>query len=209
MTKARIIFKHIKAVLFDLDGVLIDSYSGWFRLFNDALEHFGFEQITERTFRKHWGQSTEEDVRIFMPGKTVDQVRTYFQKHFPQYLSYLKLNPMAMRTLHALSELGLKLACVTNSHRKIVLEILDIYHLTEYFDVILTVDDVKNPKPAPDILLKACRLLGVELYQALFIGDTLIDKKAGHSAGLFFVGYRIKADRTVDNLSDFYNLLAE
>ena len=154
MTKARIIFKDIKAVLFDLDGVLIDSYSGWFRLFNDALKHFGFEQITERTFRKHWGQSTEEDVRIFMPGKTVDQVRTYFEKHFPQYLSYLKLNPMAIRTLHALRELGLKLACVTNSHRKIVLEIFDIHHLTGYFDVILTVDDVKNPKPAPDILLK-------------------------------------------------------
>lgn len=209
MTKARMIFKDIEAVLFDLDGVLIDSYSGWFRLFNDALKHFGFEQITERTFRKHWGQSTEEDVRIFMPGKTVDQVRTYFEKHFPQYLSYLKVNPMAMRTLHALSELGLKLACVTNSHRKIVLEILGIYHLAGYFDVILTVDDVKKPKPAPDILLKACRLLGVELNQALFIGDTLIDKKAGDRAGLFFVGYRIKADRTVDNLSDFYNLLAE
>jgi len=208
MTKARIIFKNIKAVLFDLDGVLIDSYPGWFRLFNDALNHFGFEQITEMTFRKHWGQSTEEDVRIFMPGKTVDQVRTYFQKHFPQYLSYLKVNPMAMRTLHALSELGLKLACVTNSHRKIVLEILDIYRLAGYFEIILTVDDVKNPKPAPDILLEACRLLGVELNQALFIGDTLIDKKAGDRAGLFFVGYRIKADTTVDKLSDFYNLLA-
>ena len=209
MTKARIIFKDIKAVLFDLDGVLIDSYSGWFRLFNDALKHFGFEQITERTFHKHWGQSTEEDVRIFMPGKTVDQVRTYFQGHFPQYLSYLKINPMAIRTLHALSELGLKLACVTNSHRKIVLETLDVHHLAGYFEVILTVDDVKNPKPAPDILLKACRLLGVELNQALFIGDTLIDKKAGDRAGLFFVGYRIKADTTVNNLSDFYNLLAE
>jgi len=209
MTEARIIFKDVKAVLFDLDGVLIDSYSGWFRLFNDALKHFGFEQITERTFRKHWGQSTEEDVRIFMPGKTVDQVRTYFQKHFPQYLFYLKINPMAMRTLHALSELGLKLACVTNSHRKIVLEILGIYHLAGYFDVILTVDDVKKPKPAPDILLEAYRLLKVELNQSLFIGDTLIDKKAGDRAGVAFVGYRIRADTTVDNLSDFYDLLAK
>ena len=208
MTKARIIFKDIKAVLFDLDGVLIDSYAGWFRLFNDALKHFGFEQITERTFRKHWGQSTEEDVRIFMPGKTVDQVRTYFEKYFPQYLSYLKVNPTAMRILHALSELGLKLACVTNSHRKIVLETLNIHQLAGYFKVILTADDVKNPKPAPDILLKACRLLKVELNQALFIGDTLTDKKAGDRAGLFFVGYGIKTDTTVDNLSDFYDLLA-
>ena len=191
------IFKNIKAVLFDLDGVLIDSYSGWFRLFNDALKHFGFQQITERTFRKHWGQSTEEDIRIFMPGKTVDQVRTYFQEYFPQYLFFLKVNPMAIRTLHALSELGLKLACVTNSHRKIVLETLNIHQLAGYFEVILTADDVKKPKPAPDILSKACRLLGVESNQALFIGDTLTDKKAGHRAGVFFVGYRIKAETTV------------
>jgi HAD superfamily hydrolase (TIGR01509 family) len=207
MSLKKINLRNIRAILFDLDGVLIDSYPGWFRLFNDALSYFGFDQITEKTFRKHWGQSTAEDVRIFMPGKTVDQVRIYFQEHFLQYLSYLKVNPLAIKTLRALSESGLKLACVTNSHRDIVLEILATYHLDQYFEVILTADDVKNPKPAPDILLEACRLLGVQSNQALFIGDTPTDKKAGSAAGCLFIGYRSPADITVEDMSDFYKLL--
>jgi len=207
MSLKKINLKNIRAILFDLDGVLIDSYPGWFRLFNDTLNHFGFDQITEKTFRKHWGQSTEENVRIFMPGKTVDQVRIYFQEHFLQYLSYLKVNPLAIKTLRALSESGLKLACVTNSHRDIVLEILATHHLNQYFEVILTADDVKNPKPAPDILLEACRLLGVQSKQALFIGDTPTDRKAGAAAGCLFIGYRCPADITVEDMSDVYNLL--
>ncbi|MGB3340337.1 MAG: HAD family hydrolase [bacterium] len=198
---------HIKAVLFDLDGVLIDSYPGWYLLFNDALRHFGFNQISEETFRRHWGQSTREDVRIFMPGRTVEEVRAYFQSHFANYLSYLELTPSAQKTLRSLLRANIELACVTNSHRDITRQILTVYQIDKYFKIVITADDVKRPKPAPDMLLEVFKLLKIRPGQALFIGDTQSDKQAGAAAGCLFVGYKLNAVLTVDHLDDLYNLL--
>lgn len=192
----------IKAVCFDLDGVLIESYSVWYLLFNDALKYFGFQPITERTFRKHWGQSTEEDVRIFMPGRTVDEVRSYFQTHFHDYLTDIKVDPLAHRTLQALRRLDMALACLTNSHRDITEQILMTHQLDKYFNVVITADDVDKPKPAPDMLLSACEYLKVRPDQILFVGDTQSDKEAGISAGCLFVGYRLNADIIINSLKD-------
>jgi len=200
-------FAHIKAVLFDLDGVLIDSYPGWYLLFNNALKHFGFKQISEPTFRKHWGQSTEEDVRIFMPGRTVEEVRAFFQKNFAVYLPDIKINPSASKILEALLRLNVELACVTNSHRDITRQTLAIHGLDKYFKIVITADDVKKPKPAPDMLWVACRLLKVKPEQALFIGDTPSDKQAGAAAGCLFVGYKLKADIMIDDIYDLYTIL--
>jgi HAD superfamily hydrolase (TIGR01509 family) len=198
---------NIKAVLFDLDGVLIDSYLGWYLLFNDALRHFGFTQISEETFRRHWGQSTEDDVRIFMRGRTVEEVRAFFQTHFVNYLSDFKINPSAQKTLKALLRSNIKLACVTNSHRDIARQILTVHQLDKYFKIVVTADDVKRPKPAPDMLFEVFRLLKIRPGQALFIGDTQSDKQAGAAAGCLFVGYKLNAVLTVDRLDDLYNLL--
>ena len=192
----------IKAVCFDLDGVLVDSYSGWFLLFNDALRYFGFQPITEKTFRKHWGQSTEEDVRIFMPGRTVDEVRSYFQAHFCEYLNDIKIDPLAHSTLQCLVRRGMTLACLTNSHRNITEQILITHRLDRYFSIVITADDVDNPKPAPDMLLSACAYLKVRPDQILFIGDTQSDKQAGASAGCLFIGYRLNAEIAIDSLKD-------
>jgi HAD superfamily hydrolase (TIGR01509 family) len=197
----------IKAVLFDLDGVLIDSYNVWFLLFNDTLKHFGFRQISEVTFREHWGQSTKDDVRIFMPGRTVEEVRSFFQTNFANYLSDLEINPSAQKTLKTLLRLNIELACVTNSHRDITQQILAVYCLDRYFKAVITADDVKRPKPAPDMLLDACRSLKVLPEQALFIGDTESDKQAGAAAGCVFIGYKLDSTLTVNRLEDLYNLL--
>lgn len=200
--------QNIKAILFDLDGVLVDSFPAWFCLFNDALEHFGFNRISKQIFQRHWGQSTEEDVRIFMPGKTVSEVRDYFLTNFSNYLSSLKINPLAQKILSFIEQQNLKLACVTNSHRDIAQQILTRHHLDTFFQIIITADDVKKPKPAPDMLLAVCRSLKIRPEQAVFIGDTLSDKRASIAAGCIFIGYKLSADLTIDNLNALCELLS-
>ena len=206
-SKKKIDLENIKAILFDLDGVLIDSLYAWFSLFNATLIHFGYKPITEEVFRRHWGQSTEEDVRIFMPGTTLDEVRDYFLNHYVKYLSYLKLNPHARKILEELTNLGLKLGCVTNSHRDIVKKILKKHDFINFFQAIVTADDVTNPKPAPDILFEACKILNVVPGEAIFLGDTQTDTEAGERAGCFIVGYRTDARMRVEDLQEFYRLL--
>jgi HAD superfamily hydrolase (TIGR01509 family) len=198
----------IKAVLFDLDGVLINSYDAWFHLFNDTLEHFGYPRISEPVFRKHWGQSTKEDITIFMPGKTIDEVRRYFIDHYQRFLPYITCDPDGLPVLHSLRSHGLLLGCVTNSHLEITQTVLRRYALHDCFDVILTADDVACPKPAPDILIAACQHLQIEPKDALFVGDTHIDLEAGSHAGCILVGYRIAHPRSVQDLMQLRDMIS-
>lgn len=196
-----------RGVLFDLDGVLIDSYESWFHLFNETLEYFGFKKITEQTFRQHWGQSTEEDVRIFMPGKTVAEVRDYFHDNFGHYLPYIKINPDVFPVLENIRALPMKMGCVTNSHHAIVQEIFKDHGLEEYFHVVITADDIARPKPAPDMLLEACAQLRMAPGETMFIGDTFTDQEASEKAGCMFIGYRLDVSVAVSDLPAFWELL--
>jgi len=198
-----------KAVLFDLDGVLINSYDAWFHLFNRALDHFGFPTITEPVFRAHWGQSTKKDIEIFMPGRTVNEVRTFFTEHYQEYLSLITLNTDAPAVLQCLYDEGLLLGCVTNSHSAITDSILHKHAIRAYFTVVLTADDVQFPKPAPDLLLDACRHLQVTPQQAIFVGDTPTDIKAGTLAGCFMIGYRVCYPRAAEDLLQVRDMILQ
>jgi HAD superfamily hydrolase (TIGR01509 family) len=191
----------VRAVLFDLDGVLVDSQRYWFLLFNQALVHFGHRPVTRRTFGLHWGQSTAEDVRIFMPERTVAEVRRYFQRHQSDSSGLFRVPARVRPALNGLRQRRLKLACVTNSHRRITRRELAATGLRRYFTVIVTADDVRRPKPAPDMLRAACRRLGVKPGQVLFVGDTRTDELAARRGGCRFIGYRYPARVTIRDLS--------
>ncbi len=199
--------ERIKAILFDLDGVLIDSYLAWYHQFNDTLKYFGHKPISEKVFRKHWGQSTEDDVRIFMPERTVDEVRKYFENHYHEYMDYLQINNETKNVLRKLAKMKLKIGCVTNSHRNIVKKILVNKRINNFFQILITADDVKRPKPAPDMLLKACRRLRVLPQETIFVGDTKTDIKAGNNAGCLVIGYRTKADMMAQNLEEILSMV--
>lgn len=198
----RLSHARIRAVLFDLDGVLIDSFDAWYRQFQDALKHFGFEPISEQVFRQHWGRSTADDVKTFMPGISVSEVRQYFQDHYEEYLPFLKTAPYLRDVLHELKQYGLRLGCVTNSHRLIVGNIMVHLQLGEFFDALITADDVSRPKPAPDMLVQICRRLNVRPREAVFIDDTETDLIAGEAAGCLVIGYRNGAAESVTDLRD-------
>ncbi|HEX7318766.1 MAG TPA: HAD family hydrolase [bacterium] len=190
------------AVLFDLDGVLVDSYQYWFKLFNQTLWHFGHPRINRAVFKKHWGQSTGDDVRIFMPERTLEEVKEYFTRNLTKYMKHMKANPRAARVLRGLKQKGFLLGCVTNSHRQITVLELRATKLKKFFDAIVTADDVKKPKPAPDMLIWACRELGVPVKRAVFVGDTRTDLAAGKKAGCKVIGYRIKSRVLINDLEE-------
>ena len=190
-----------KAILFDLDGVLVDSYAAWFIFFNQALRHFGFPEISMDIFQKYWGQSTEDDVRIFLPGRTVDEVRRYFLDHIGDFIDQVKVDPQALKVLNDLIDRGYKLGCITNSHREIVEAVLGRNGLERFLKVILTADDLQ-PKPAPDMILEACTLLEVMPADTVFIGDTLTDLQAAEAAGCIFIGYRLETENNIHELND-------
>lgn len=196
-----------RAVLFDLDGVLVDSERYWYRLFNQALVHFGHPPIAYRQFRQHWGQSTAEDVRIFMPERTLVEVRRYFLRRRFDFQDHFRRVVAADVVLAEIKKQGWKIGCVTNSHRPIVDLELSVTGLRRFLGVIITADDVGQPKPAPDMLLEACCRLRVEPGAAVFIGDTRTDQTAARRAGCRFIGFRLGKQPAVKELKRIPGLL--
>lgn len=181
----------VNAVLFDLDGVLIDSFDTWFHIFNDTLERFGFSKISRAEFRKHWGQSTAYHVQKYMPRVSVEDVRKYLEHIYPAYAQkHLTVDSSARPTLLLLAKKGFKTACITNSHKMMTDTIIKKYSLDICFHTVVTADDTKRPKPSPDMLFLACKLLGTPPERCIFIGDTETDMRAGKSAGCITIGYR-------------------
>jgi HAD superfamily hydrolase (TIGR01509 family) len=198
--------KPVKAIFFDLDGVLVNSYDAWFRLFNDTLQHFGYRKITKKEFNREWGKSTKEDVKYFMPRQTVPEVRAYYSKAFPRFIRYVKVTPGAPRVLGVLRKRGYRLGCVTNSHQDITRQMLRQAGIDRYFDLVICADEVRRPKPAPDMLNKARKLMGLKPDEVIFIGDTRTDLVAGRRAGLVTIGYRIGCRRAIQSITEIVSL---
>jgi phosphoglycolate phosphatase len=100
-----------------------------------------------------------------------------------------------------------KKAVITNTPTDCARQILEKFHIQQYFEAIVTSDDVVKSKPDPEIVFKACERLGVDVKTVLLIGDTESDVKAGREAGCTVVGLNIPADITIQKLSELPPLL--
>ena len=76
------------------------------------------------------------------------------------------------------------------------------FKLKKYFGAIITMNDVKKGKPAPDMVLKACKILKVSPKNTILVGDSMNDMIAGKRAGCVTVGYKIKGDYRIERLKE-------
>ncbi|MEK6891752.1 MAG: HAD family hydrolase [Nanoarchaeota archaeon] len=198
----------VKAVLFDMDGVLIDSIDAWYFVINDTLKHFGLEPISRAKFEKRFGASIENDVKTLYIGKSIREVEKIYNLEFRKRKQHVKLFPQSKLVLENLRHKKLKIGLLTNSTDKITFSILNHFKLKKYFDVILTMNDVKRRKPAPDMVLKACRKLKVKPKNAILIGDTQNDMLAGKKAGCVTVGYKVDGDCRIEELKEVLKFMS-
>jgi phosphoglycolate phosphatase-like HAD superfamily hydrolase len=104
----------ITAVLFDLDGVLVDSFNAWLAVLNDTAAHFGHPPVAEADFRRIFGQPTQADVDNFLPGENADVVDAYYATRFPKHFTDVEVIPGARELLNALDAQGTLTAVITD-----------------------------------------------------------------------------------------------
>jgi HAD superfamily hydrolase (TIGR01509 family) len=184
----------LKAVLWDLDGVLVDTYEVWFFLLNDVARRLGYPEIGREAYRGSWGQGMEEDVRKFYPRHTVPALRAEYDRFYGDHLHHLKVMDGAEAALRALA---LPKAVITNSPTSLARRALSLAKLEPCFDTVVGSDQVANSKPAPDMVLEACRRLGVRPEEALVVGDSRFDEGAARAAGAPFTWFRSFAELRV------------
>jgi pyrophosphatase PpaX len=198
--------REVKAILFDMDGVLVDSENAWFYMYNDALVDLGFDKISRGKFKKIFGSPIEDDLKTYFKGKTEKQLVNAYKKSFEQRKGFFELNKGVKKLLKKLRSKSLKLAVISNSTDFIVNGLLNFHGIKNYFDAVLTMEDVKNRKPNPDIIIKACKKLKVSPKESIIVGDSKYDIIAGKRAKCISVGYKIRGDYMVDTIDSIANL---
>ncbi|KYC44789.1 MAG: 2-deoxyglucose-6-phosphatase [Candidatus Methanofastidiosum methylothiophilum] len=192
----------IEAIVFDVDGVLLDSFDSWFISFNQTLVEFGKDPVDRQTYKKiFWGPSVEEDLRRYNLGMDAVEAALRNQRN---NVHLMKLHDRVHETLDALK--GYKLGVATNTPRINLDKTFNYFNLYKYFEVVMCLDDVEKPKPHPDMLLKASEILKVPVEKMLFVGDTKSDMAAAKSAGCHFIGIKI-GDKKVDGIKDLIPIL--
>ena len=121
---------------------------------------------------------------------------------FRNRIRHVKIFPQSKKVLEKLKNKRIKLGLITNSTGFITLTILNHFKLKKYFDVVVTMDDVRRRKPAPDMILKACKTLKVMPKNTILVGDTMNDIIAGRRAGCATVGYKVKGDYEINSLKE-------
>lgn len=165
-----------KLIIFDLDGVLVEAKNIHFDALNEAL---GKEYAIEwnEHLSKYDGLKTNQKLEMLtkekgLPTSLYTKVWDEKQKLTLQKLRDLKPSSQLIECIEKLSAEGYKLAVCSNSIRRTVLTVLSKLGIIEYFDLILSNEDVKTSKPHPEIYWKAMSMLGVLPEETLIVEDS-------------------------------------
>lgn len=174
-----------RALLFDLDGTLQDTYSIHYQAFRAAFAHFGRdlnEQDYQSAYSPNWLLTYQT---LNLPPEDWEEA----DKVWIAEASKLRPEPFpgVIETLRSLSE-SFNLGLVTSGSKERVLRELGENGLGAFFPVVVTGGDVPNPKPAPDGILMALTRLGVQPQDCAYIGDTALDYETARNAGVSFIG---------------------
>jgi HAD superfamily hydrolase (TIGR01549 family) len=193
---------HPQFILFDLDGVLVSTREVWFRVLEEAGRKFRGRPVTREEFNPTFGQGTEADQKVFDLDCTPAELNQYYVDHFERYTDGLWTNPEARPTLERLLHRGKTLAVVTNTVSTLAVRVLQAAGLADCFTAVACANEVAHPKPAPDVVLHALRLVNAEAKNAWMVGDSRYDREAARAANVFFVGLQTEGDVRIEHLSE-------
>jgi HAD superfamily hydrolase (TIGR01509 family) len=181
------------AVIFDNDGLLLDTESVWTRAEQDLFERRETE-FTPADKRELVGTSAEIAGRVLErrleePGRAAELIEELNALVVAELEHGVEAMVGATELLHALKQRGTPIGLVSNSPLVFVRRSLELVGFEDSFDVVLSAHEVEAPKPAPDPYLEACRRLGVEAGPSVIaLEDSPTGVAAARAAGLTVIG---------------------
>lgn len=196
----------IKAVIFDMDGVLIDAKEWHYEALNRALQLFGFNISKYEHLVTYDGLPTKKKLEMLSLEQNLPYELHSFINEMKQIYTmeiiYAKCKPMFQHEF-ALSQLkakGYKLGVASNSIRKTIDVMMEKSNLMKYLDVILSNQDVKEGKPSPEIYQKAIKKLELSPKECLVVEDNINGIRSAKEAGAYVLKVLTVQDVTIDNI---------
>ncbi|MEH7383026.1 pyrophosphatase PpaX [Bacillus sp. JJ1533] len=209
----------INTLLFDLDGTLIDTNELILQSFLHTFEtYFPERRYTREEILPFNGPTLHESFSSVDPERAEEMIAEYRRFNHEKHDELVTEFPDVFDTIKTLKEKGYKIGVVTTKVRNTVNMGLKLTKLDQFFDVVVTLDDVKNPKPDPEPVLLALKLLGSTPDEAIMVGDNYQDIVAGQNAGTKTAGVawshkgkdflmEYKPDFMLENMSDLLDIV--
>lgn len=182
--------QHIQAVLFDLDGTLIDTAPDFIRIIKELCVEANVEPIADEEIRVQVSEGSKAMVRLFHPDLHDDSPElTHYRNEFlRRYAANIAVHTTLFDGMDAvLRELEAKnipWGIVTNKPRSLSAALLDALDLTQRCAVLVCPDDVKHTKPDPEPMYLAANKIGIAPENIIYVGDHPRDIDAGRAAGM-------------------------
>lgn len=179
----------VQAVIFDLDGLLVDTETICYRILKDILAEFGFPFSLEEYTRDFSGKPETVNAAHLveaykLPWTAEEGLEHILQMEKALHAQGVELKPGAKELLDYLRETGRGAAMASSSTRERALNLLDRHGVTGYFQQFVFAGEVERGKPAPDVFLKACEKLGRAPGDCLVLEDSGAGIQAAHAAGI-------------------------
>ncbi|MGL1931344.1 MAG: HAD family phosphatase [Desulfotalea sp.] len=205
----------IKALIFDLDGTLVDSEMLHYKSWRDTLLSHGVSEFTFKTFSRFIGTSNEKVANDYINEYSWDIPHKELIRE--KQIKYLELTPEiplypGVKEIITNHYEKYTLALATSSHEKEAKKILQEHHLIQYFTTIMTGDMVVNKKPDPEIYLKTASKINIPPENCLAFEDSEHGVNAAKNANMktvaipneHTIGHNLsRADLIINSLEDF------
>lgn len=199
----------IQAVLFDMDGTLLDTAQDFFAILQSMRAERDLAPLDNQSeFRHYASRGAQAMVSYAFPisqnSSALESLRDEFLARYElQHTEFTAPFPGVLRVLEQLEQAGIRWGVATNKPVRFAQPIMDALQLSSRSAVLLCPDHVNNSKPAPDMLLAACQQLALEPQQVVYVGDDKRDVEAGRAANMHTVAVRYGYNSADDNPADW------
>ena len=203
----------IKAIIFDMDGVLIEAKDWHYEALNNALKIFGMEIPLYDHLNTYDGLPTSKKLEMLSKEKglprDLHKLINGIKQKFTMELIYSKCRPSFQHeyALFNLKRDGYRLIVCSNSIRKTIETMLNQARLINYFEFYLSNEDITKPKPDPEIYLTAIRKLKVKPSECLILEDNENGIKAARACDAHILEIQYSSDVTYDLIKNKINVL--
>ncbi len=175
-----------KIAIFDLDGTLLDAYAAVTRTFNYALGKLGYPAVTLESVKRAVGGGDVNLAGKFVKGEDIPRLISIYRENHLRFLDGdIKLLDGCLELLDFLKNKDFVFGVATNRAGFAVNTLLEKLNIRQYFDIICTTDDVRNPKPHPEMLFKIMSFFNnASKDEVFYVGDMDIDYLTGRNAGI-------------------------
>jgi phosphoglycolate phosphatase len=180
----------IKAVIYDLDGVIVDSREANIAYYNELLRHFGLPPVRVEQTEVIMTRTSREVIEVLFDDPSLVKAAQDFEQTMDndQIIPMIRLEPHVRETLQALKK-RYRTAIATNRGKSLPL-VLQFHKLSQYFDCTVSSAEVRQPKPHLEYLEMILQEFSLDPGQAVYVGDAEVDAQLAAATGVPFLAYK-------------------